>query len=33
MAFVADLAAIGSAVMVTIFAVWMVKQLMAGNNT
>ena len=32
MAIVADIAAIGSAVMVVIFATWMVKQLMAGNN-
>jgi hypothetical protein len=32
MAFVADIAAIGAAVFVTVFAVWMLKQLLASNN-
>jgi len=32
MAFVADLAAIGSMVGVAIFALWMLKQLLAGGN-
>jgi hypothetical protein len=32
MAFVADIAAIGTAVFVLVFSVWLVKQLMAGNK-
>jgi hypothetical protein len=32
MAIVADIAAIGTAVFVAVFAVWMVKQLLASNN-
>jgi hypothetical protein len=32
MAFVADLAAIGSMVMVAFFALWMFKQLLAGSK-
>jgi hypothetical protein len=32
MAFVADIAAIGAAVFVAAFAVWMLKQLLASNN-
>jgi len=32
MSFIADLAAIGSAVLVTVFALWMLKQLFTDNN-
>jgi len=32
MSFVADIAAIGSMVMVTIFALWMLKQLFSDNQ-
>ncbi len=32
MSFVADIAAIGTAVFVAVFAVWMLKQLFAGNK-
>ncbi len=32
MAFVADISAIGSAVLVSVFALWMLKQLFTDNN-
>ncbi len=32
MSFISDIAAIGSMIMVTIFALWMVKQLFTDNN-
>jgi hypothetical protein len=32
MSFVADLAAIGSTIFVSVFALWMLKQLLSDNN-
>jgi hypothetical protein len=32
MSFIADLAAIGSSILVTVFALWMLKQLFTDNN-
>jgi hypothetical protein len=32
MSFVADIAAIGSAILVSVFALWMLKQLLSDNN-
>lgn len=32
MSFIADIAAIGSSVLVTVFSLWMLKQLFTDNN-